>query len=167
MGRRAKNKQAAPQSLAPANDASDRPSAKKLGKRKADADIDAKESLSKRPAKKARENDERLQKAANGKAKTQAVEKGEKLSKSNRRKNQEDEDEDDASSGSSEGWEGVSDDEDLKTKAKYVLQDVLLRYPESLIYHVFYRLLFHDSDDQEALVGDLDDLDMDGEDGDE
>ena len=79
MGRRAKNKQAAPAPLATAKDTPDRPSAKKLGKRKADADVDAKESISKRPAKKARESDGRPQKAANGKAKPAAEGKGKQL----------------------------------------------------------------------------------------
>lgn len=126
MGRRAKNKQGAPPSLASTNDSNDRPSAKKLGKRKAGADIDANESLSKRPVKKVRENDARPQKTANGKTKTQPAVKG--ISKARRRKDEdEDEDEGGASSGSGEGWEGISDDEDLSTNAKYVSKDVLVR----------------------------------------
>ena len=125
MGRRAKNKQAAPEPFAPAKGANDQPSAKKLGKRKADADVDAKESLGKRPVKKAREDDERSQKVSNAKAKkTQAVEKGRKLSgksKPKKRKDEdEDEDDDGASASSSEGWEGVADDEDLGAQAKCV-----------------------------------------------
>lgn len=50
------------------------------------------------------------------------------ISKARRRKDEdEDEDEGGASSGSGEGWEGISDDEDLSTNAKYVSKDVLVR----------------------------------------
>ena len=57
MGRRAKNKQSDPTPLADASQ--NKPSAKKLGKRKADAENDERETLSKRPVKKARESGEK------------------------------------------------------------------------------------------------------------
>ena len=122
MGRRAKNKQSAPEPLAAAKVANDRPSAKKLGKRKADADVDAKENLSKRPAKKARETDGRVPNSMQGKTQNQALEKGKKLGGKikSKRRDDEDEDEGEASGSSSEGWEGVEDDEEVRAQAKYV-----------------------------------------------
>ncbi|RPD66283.1 NOL1/NOP2/sun family putative RNA met [Lentinus tigrinus ALCF2SS1-7] len=137
MGRRAKNKQGDPQPLAQAQDNA-RPSQKKLGKRKAD-EVD---SGAKRPAKKVKES-------AAKPAKTPAATKGKEKSalkvakgkadqpKPKKQKQARFEDEDDGA-GSSEGWEDVDEDSDLKTQAKS---------------------LFHDSDEGE-FVGDLDDLDI-------
>ncbi|KAH9934645.1 NOL1/NOP2/sun family-domain-containing protein [Fomitopsis serialis] len=145
MGRRAKNKQGAPEPMAPTQDGAPRPSAKKLGKRKADAEHDAKESLSKRPAKKARENDESHKGAPSGKARAKdglAV-KAKKPTNKPKPKRRKEEDEDEA--GSSEGWEGIPGDDNVKVQTKS---------------------LFHESDDEGAFVGDLDDLDI-GEDGDD
>ncbi|KAH9842678.1 NOL1/NOP2/sun family RNA met [Rhodofomes roseus] len=142
MGRRAKNKQAPP---VPIQDTTPRPSAKKLGKRKADADADVKESIGKRPAKKLRENHELPTKPAVGKARAGLAEKVTKpANKPKPKRRKDEEDEEDAEAGSSEGWEGVPEDGDLKAKAKS---------------------LFHDSDNEGVFVGDLEDLDVDGEDG--
>ena len=73
MGRRAKNKQSAPLPLAEA--APNKPTAKKLGKRKADAENDGQETLSKRTAKKAREGEGKkvAKKGSAGELKKKAV----------------------------------------------------------------------------------------------
>lgn len=111
MGRRAKNKQGAPEPLADVNGESARPSAKKLGKRKAELVDDARESVSKRPAKKMKEAVQKKGvkkvKAVTGK-KQKETEAGE------------DEDEDDVEEGGSEGWEDVDDDLDVKAEARYI-----------------------------------------------
>ncbi|OJT14584.1 25S rRNA (cytosine-C(5))-methyltransferase nop2 [Trametes pubescens] len=142
MGRRAKNKQGDP---APIGDRENRPSQKKLGKRKAD-DVEA---PSKRPAKKARESEVKPAKPSIVKGKPKTVATGEAKAKSDKPKAKtqkrahfEDEDE---GAGSSEGWEDVDDDGDLKSHAKK---------------------LFHGSDDDEVVgfEGDLDDLVMDEDD---
>lgn len=118
MGRRAKNKQGDP---APIGDRENRPSQKKLGKRKAD---DVAEAPSKRPAKKARESDAKPAKPSLVKGKPKSEPKGEPKAKSDKPKAKtqkrahfEDEDE---GAGSSEGWEDVDSDGDLKAHAKYV-----------------------------------------------
>ena len=101
MGRRAKNKQGDPPPLVEVQaNAAPRPSAKKLGKRKADPEDHA---STKRPTKKTRES--------------QGKKGGTKVSKNStsdkpsgkRRKTVEDE------SASSDGWENVEDDTDLES----------------------------------------------------
>lgn len=114
MGRRAKNKQGDP---APIGDRENRPSQKKLGKRKAE-DV---EVPSKRPTKKARESDVKPVKPSlvKGKSKSEPKSKSDKpKAKTQKRAHFEDEDE---GAGSSEGWEDVDSDGDLKAHAKYVL----------------------------------------------
>lgn len=100
MGRRAKNKQAAPIAFQEVKQDYSRPSAKKLGKRKADSD----ETI--RPTKKAKESDSRTGDKPKPKTsiKSKTVKKEKKVSK-------QDADE-------SEGWEDVEDDIDLKAQAK-------------------------------------------------
>jgi 25S rRNA (cytosine2870-C5)-methyltransferase len=124
MGRRAKNKQGDPVPFAEVNGAvgSGRPSAKKLGKRKAEFDDDGgKDSApSKRPQKKVKESESGK---GEGKVKDASGKKGASLKTvkssvapgTKRRKGaavEKDEGE------SSEGWEDVEDDEDLKTQTK-------------------------------------------------
>ena len=121
MGRRAKNKQGDPEPFAEVQE--NRPSQKKLGKRKAD-EVDA---PAKRPAKKARDIDGRPSKSVKtvaSKGKEKGVPKDTakaKPAKAQAQKKQqvqfEDEDE---GAGSSEGWEDVEDNEDIKVQAKCV-----------------------------------------------
>lgn len=120
MGRRAKNKQGDPTPLVDANAQGARPSAKKLGKRKADAEDDAREVVSKRPAKKMKEDVKKGEKK--GTAKKQAPKKGAAPKASKKVEESEDEelDEDEVmESGSSEGWEDV-EDADIEAEAKCV-----------------------------------------------
>lgn len=109
MGRRAKNKQAAPEALEPKT----WPSPKKLGKRKAetDAETDGKPSL--RPAKKTKDSNGRSKskplKATQGISparKPDSKRKGKKAPQSGS-------DED-----SGDGWEDVDGDADLEARAK-------------------------------------------------
>ncbi|KAH9951876.1 NOL1/NOP2/sun family RNA met [Amylocystis lapponica] len=134
MGRRAKHKQGNPEPLAEYQENAGRPSAKKLGKRKADTDG---EVPTKRPAKKARETDAKVdnphtslkvQKSTSG-AKAKATH-----AQGKRKKHAEDEDKD--------GRGVVQDGSDVKTQA---------------------RSLFHSSDDEEVVgfAGDLEDFNMD------
>lgn len=121
MGRRAKNKQGNPVPLAEVNGAAGggRPSAKKLGKRKAAFDDEGgKElSLSKRPTKKVKESE-----SGKGKGKDASGKKGAnvKTTKSSvalgtkKRKDVVEQEE----GGSSEGWEDVEDDDNFKTQTK-------------------------------------------------
>lgn len=100
MGRRAKNKQSAPEPLEPKV----WPTPKKLGKRKADVDTDDKPSA--RPLKKIKE--------ANGKGVLkQTASQKDKEKKSKQVIVGEDED-------SADGWEDVEDEVDLKAQAKCV-----------------------------------------------
>lgn len=123
MGRRAKNKQADPEPLADVNGPPTRPSAKKLGKRKAEAEDDVRESASKRPAKKLKEAA-----AKKGDKKGQAKKDDKKKPKgmAGKKKKQETEDEDEGDEdevmqgGSSDGWEDVEDGLDVKAEAKCV-----------------------------------------------
>lgn len=110
MGRRAKNKQGAPEPLADVNGESARPSAKKLGKRK--AVDDARESVSKRPAKKMKET---VQKKGAKKVKAVTGKKQKEESE-----DEEGEDDEDVEEGGSEGWEDVDDDLDVKAEARCV-----------------------------------------------
>ncbi|GJE87185.1 NOL1/NOP2/sun family putative RNA methylase [Phanerochaete sordida] len=142
MGRRAKNKQGAPEPLEDAH-AGARPSAKKLGKRKADGDDDA----PKRPAKKLREADVKKGKGAPKALAKKGVEKKGKAPTKAAKKVQESEDEDGdedelMQGGSSEGWEDVDEDFDTKAEAKS---------------------LFRDSD-EEGDLEDLDEFDVEAED---
>ncbi|EKM55378.1 uncharacterized protein PHACADRAFT_255965 [Phanerochaete carnosa HHB-10118-sp] len=150
MGRRAKNKQGNPEPFAEANGQAGRPSAKKLGKRKANAD-DAGGAASKRPTKKLKEQEAKLE-TQKGHAKKGNEKKGRTVPKAPVKKKQEesedeDEDEDEVmESGSSEGWENVDDGYDVKTEA---------------------RSLFRDSDEEgglESFTGDLDEFNVEDED---
>ena len=102
MGRRAKNKQAPPESLEPKPGWT---SKKQLGKRKAEAD-DVDEKPSPRPSKKVKD--------LNGKGKetTKMDRKSSKMKDKKQPKVVEDE---------SEGWEDVEDGGDLESHAKSVL----------------------------------------------
>jgi 25S rRNA (cytosine2870-C5)-methyltransferase len=119
MGRRAKNKQGDP---APLRDPTEeRPSSKKLGKRKAAPEPD---NSAKRPAKKAREaKSVTLEKSANEakvpKSTSAKASKGAKLEKAVKKKAPVKEDiELEEDGGSSEGWEDVDDGADLKAQAR-------------------------------------------------
>lgn len=96
MGRRAKNKQSAPEPL-------EKSAPKKLGKRKAEADVDDSKS-SQRPKKKIKD--------INDKSKEKTISK--KSKSSNKDKSNVESDD------GSEGWEDVEDDADLKVHAKLV-----------------------------------------------
>jgi len=104
MGRRAKNKQSAPEPL----DAKPTPSSKKLGKRKADSDdLDGKQSQ--RPSKKVKDGQEYP------KAKSKGTSKPTKDSKKNGKSISFD------GQDSGDGWEDVDDDVDLKKHVKFVV----------------------------------------------
>ena len=125
MGRRAKNKQGDPEPIEGANGAGARPSAKKLGKRKAEVEGDA---TSKRPAKKLKE-EVRPKKGADKKSvatkeqvkktKGPLLPKKAPLKKRKDESEESEEDDEDAEGASSAGWEDVEDD--VKAEAKYVL----------------------------------------------
>ena len=112
MGRRAKNKQGNPAPLAESQEKLGRPSAKKLGKRKADTEGD---STNKRPTKRSRESDprppKRVQHAKGGRESAS----GPTPSIKAKRKPTIAEE---ADSDSGDGWEDVQDAEDVKTQAK-------------------------------------------------
>lgn len=124
MGRRAKNKQGDPEPLTDVNGQAGRPSAKKLGKRKAEVEDGGRESASKRPTKKLKESvSEKSEKGGqarkeiNKKTKVAAIKKKQKESESESDSGEEDEV---MEGGSSEGWEDVENDFDVKAEAKYV-----------------------------------------------
>jgi 25S rRNA (cytosine2870-C5)-methyltransferase len=117
MGRRAKNKQGAPEPLVDAP----HPSAKKLGKRKAEVEGDA---TSKRPAKKLKDEGKKGSErhdAAKEEGKKKTKTKPSVSSKAAARKKEqssEEESADESAEGvSSAGWEDV---DDIKAEAKYV-----------------------------------------------
>ena len=122
MGRRAKTKQGDPAPLVEVQENAGRPSQKKLGKRKADDG----ESASKRPAKKVKETSAKPAKApaaAKGKEKTAlkaAKAKADQPTPKKQKRARFDDEDEDEGAGSSEGWEDVEDDGDLKAEAKYV-----------------------------------------------
>lgn len=117
MGRRAKNKQGDPEPIS--QDRSARPSGKRLGKRKAEADVDAKDGPSKRPAKKAREHEEKSSRKEQNGGKTGSIAKEIKKAASKPKVKRKAQEESEGES-SSEGWEGVRDD-DIKAPVKYVV----------------------------------------------
>ncbi|KAH8106713.1 NOL1/NOP2/sun family RNA met [Cristinia sonorae] len=149
MGRRAKNKQGDPTPLHDPSSAKPGPSAKKLGKRKAE-DEGQKGGSVKKPRADVK-GKEKGKGKENSKVKAKAGEKGLKTGgKTKRKKTEEEEEEEEedvdmGAGGSSEGWEDVDEGVDLKAAAKS---------------------LFHDSDGEEftGVVGDLDDLDIDEDD---
>ncbi|KAI0818552.1 NOL1/NOP2/sun family-domain-containing protein [Irpex lacteus] len=161
MGRRAKNKQAPPTPLAEVNGQGGRPSAKKLGKRKAEFDEDVPEkgsALKERPTKKVKENGKAKErsgkvqekggkKATQGKGKTGAAVKPKSKAPI---EEGEESDEENEEGGSSEGWEDVEDEDDLQEQRKS---------------------LFDNSDDDAEMAdgfeGDLADFDMDGDEEDD
>lgn len=156
MGRRAKNKQSDPAPFAEVqSNAAPRPSAKKLGKRKAEVEDDA---VTKRPSKKVKETQN---KQTSSKVKGKEASKSGKLSKSKEKSNKpiiEDE------GGSSEGWEDVDDDMDLEASKQYA---TLISIHVYLIFipTFLYSSLFRDSDEGESFAGftgDLDEYEMDG-----
>lgn len=156
MGRRAKNKQGDPAPLADANGFAGKPSAKKLGKRKAEAEDD----VSKRPAKKVKEVEgKKADKKVLGK-KVEAKKPKGPAAKSAPAKKARESSEDLEEGGSSEGWEDVEDAGDVKAQAKCVCF-LALRLVNSA--NVF-RSLFHESDDEDlaAFNGDLEDFDTSG-----
>ena len=102
MGRRAKNKQSDPEPITAAKSA-DRPSSKKLGKRKEVPDEE-----SSRPVKKVKQ--------VNGESKAKASKTSkDKKSSSKKSKKSKGWDED---AGSEDGWEDVDDEYDLTTQTK-------------------------------------------------
>ena len=107
MGRRAKNKQSDPSPLAVLEENAERPSQKKLGKRKAEEV----EGPTKRPAKKAKDAP-----AKKGSTKSDARPKPTKTP--SKKSKTVAFDEDDEGGGSSEGWEDIDDSKDLKEHAK-------------------------------------------------
>ena len=122
MGRRARNKQGDPAPLieVPAN-APQRPSAKKLGKRKADTEEDG---FTKRPTKKSKE-------VKGGKGLTRVAKSTKSAEPQERRRKTvvvEDE------SASSDGWENVEDDAELEASKRCAA------IPLSF-YHTFHLLL--------------------------
>ena len=129
MGRRAKNKQGDPQPFAQVQENAERPSQKKLGKRKAE-EVDA---PTKRPAKKAKDAEGRPAKPikpAASKGKDKIAVKGDakaKASAAQGKKKRVEFDDEDEGAGSSEGWEDVEDDGDLKAHAKYVTYSRITR----------------------------------------
>jgi ribosomal RNA methyltransferase Nop2 len=141
MGRRAKNKQSAPEPLDP----KPTPSSKKLGKRKADSDdLDGKQSQ--RPSKKVKDGQ------GNPKAKTKGTSKPTKGSKKKGKYI--------ASDGqdSGDGWEDVDDDVDLKAHVKFVVLVIFLRF----IAQQAARSLFDDGDEEDPDAHlDLDEFDLD------
>jgi hypothetical protein len=112
MGRRAKNKQAAPIPFSEPRESDNRPSPKKLGKRKAVEE----DPRSSRPAKKVKEIESRVtgkvKPKSTGKVKfTAEGGKNERKAKDSKRKTA-------ASDEGSEGWEDVEEEVDLKAQAK-------------------------------------------------
>ncbi|THH26948.1 hypothetical protein EUX98_g7250 [Antrodiella citrinella] len=146
MGRRAKTKQGDP---APFVDGPG-PSAKKLGKRKAEDEGPAKASVSVKKQKadggkpvKGRSTEDVNVKAKKSKGAAETKKSASKSAKGKRKPVDEAEEMEDAA-GSTEGWEDVDDGVDLKAAKKS---------------------LFHDSDDDDVgVIGDLDDLEMDDDD---
>ena len=141
MGRRAKNKQGDPEPYVDPNEgaAVARPSAKKLGKRKAEEEEGVERSAKKMKAvEDAKEKNQSKSKAKGKEKENVVVKKGtEKTKKSvkssgkgKRKQVEEDEDEDEEdeedldvdmeAGGSSDGWEDVEDGVDLKAEAKSV-----------------------------------------------
>lgn len=113
MGRRSKNKQAAPIPYAEPGENPSRSSHKKLGKRKAEVEMDEGIRESNRPSKKARDNDSRLGSKANGISKLKgSFKSAQKDGKAKPTKPKT------AGSDESEGWEDVEDNIDLKAQAK-------------------------------------------------
>ena len=140
MGRRAKNKQSAPEPL----NAKPTPSSKKLGKRKADSDLDGKQSQ--RPSKKVKDGQGNPKPKAKGTSKQTkgSKKKGKSVSF------------DDQDSG--DGWEDVDDDVDLKTHVKFVVLVVFFRF----IAQRAARSLFDDGDEDDPDAHlDLDEFDLD------
>ena len=110
MGRRAKNKQAAPIPLHEPGENDNRPSPKKLGKRKAVEE----DTQSSRPAKKVKETVSKGTGKLKGTGKDKFTGKGGKYdgkAKDSKRKVA-------GSDEVSEGWEDVEDEVDLKSQAK-------------------------------------------------
>lgn len=119
MGRRAKNKQGDPKPLQ--EDASNKPSQKKLGKRKADSS-DRKDSVSKRPAKKVKQDDASpaksilKKKSKNDISSKKHKSNGVSFVKTKRKLGQKPEGEDE----SDDGWEGVESTNDASAAKKCV-----------------------------------------------
>ena len=118
MGRRARNKQAAPEPLEPKIWSAKKPS----GKRKADTDrdVDGKDAVGGRPVKKARKSDTRV----GGKAKTSKAERNgasvnqEFSAVSSQRKGKKNADDAFDGEDSADGWEDIEDGTDLKAQTK-------------------------------------------------
>ncbi|KII89209.1 hypothetical protein PLICRDRAFT_599770 [Plicaturopsis crispa FD-325 SS-3] len=114
MGRRAKNKQGDPAAFSEPKERASRPSTKKLGKRKAESEVDhdADGKGAGRPAKKAKDNSAN----STGSAKPRKrVDSKPSKSKGTSAKAPA------PSEGESEGWEDVEDPMDLSGQAEYVL----------------------------------------------
>ena len=109
MGRRAKNKQAAPIPLHEPGENDNRPSPKKLGKRKAVEE----DTQSSRPAKTVKET---VSKGTGGTGKDKFTGKGGKYDRKAKGSKRKVADSDEVS----EGWEDVEDEVDLKSQAKWV-----------------------------------------------
>jgi len=105
MGRRAKNKQAAPESL---DSKASFASKKQLGKRKAEADTQDDEKSSPRPTKRAKD--------LNGKGKEKSLSKPKPTKVGSKKKTKVVDDD------GSEGWEDIEDGEDLRAHKKSVVR---------------------------------------------
>lgn len=105
MGRRAKNKQAAPEPIEPKASLTLK---KQLGKRKAEPETQDEGKLGPRPSKRVKDS--------NGKGKGKIAPKPNAVKSSEKKKSVQFDEDDDAS----DGWEDVEDDEDLKKQSKYV-----------------------------------------------
>ena len=124
MGRRAKTKQGDPEPLAEVNGQGGRPSAKKLGKRKAAFEDDGgKEASSKRPVKKVKESSKKDNVGKSGKtAKVEAKKgtvKADKVPRGQKQRKPAQEEEE-SEAGSSVGWEDVQEEQDFGSHRKCV-----------------------------------------------
>lgn len=150
MGRRAKNKQSDPAPFAEVqSNAAPRPSAKKLGKRKAEVEDDP---VAKRPSKKVKESQNR---------KTSSKVRGKdatKNGKSNKAKEKSNIPTIEDESGSSEGWEDVDDDMDLEA-SKQCATSIFIHIYLIFIPGFLSSSLFRDSDEGESFAGFTGDLD--------
>lgn len=115
MGKRTKNKEQAPLVEVQAN-AGPRPSAKKLGKRKAEVEDEA---STKRPAKKVKDV-----KSKKESAKSLNGSKIDKLGKSNKKSKKPVVEEEEGESDASDGWENVEDGADLEASKMCVFFSV-------------------------------------------
>ncbi|KAF5330612.1 hypothetical protein D9619_005815 [Psilocybe cf. subviscida] len=160
MGRRAKNKQAAPEAFGAKAHLS---SKKQLGKRKADADADDEDQPSPRPAKKIKDQNGKGKEKEKASAKKST--KPSKSSKPSGIKKQAAQDDDD-----SEGWEDVEEgDDDMTSKGQLMWNDSDLEEDDDFLGGNDEGLddLEMDEDDDEPLRGPAAEFDFDSDEEDE